>query len=179
MHAATALPADAAEAYLLREMVRQAERALEVQFRSFERADRRSEQLLGLAVAALGAGGVLVRTVPANVLESAALPALIVMGMVCNGGAALLFLRAYLMLREHASVRTGPSPEWIAVQSRREALAEASYLRQVLRVMADDFFENLSNVQRAVRVRGLGLRWLLAGVMLYAAPVFYSALPSG
>src|SRR3990172_8724467 len=163
---------------LLREMVRESERVCDIQRQSFARADARSEQMIALGLVTLGAGLAMSRSFEPSGSPAPDPPFLALMGgaMVLNAHAILTFLRAYLRPREHSAIRFGPSPEWIANQSRRRNLREPEHLRALLVGLADDHFENLSLLQTAVATRDKGLSRLTLAALLYGAAGFYIAV---
>ncbi len=160
---------------LLQELIREAERALDFQVRAFERADGRAEQMIGLATGALvagwGVGSALMGgrggSPPALYLAlraAGSLPTLISIGR---------FVGAYLGVREHSAIRIGPTPEWLFAEAGRSATGLEDHQRRALQIHADNFVENLQGLSAAVRERDRGVRWLLAGALLFGSAFLY------
>lgn len=160
------------------ELIREAERALDLQVRAFERGDSRAEQMIGLASAALVAGAGAVSAAVAGTTGPLPWPPILLSfaGSVSTLLSIGLFVRAYLGLRDQPKLRAGPSSEWLLSESRTPGTSLVGHWRTALQVHADSYTENLVSLDSALRARRLGLRTLVAGVLLFAGALFYIAV---
>ncbi len=161
----------------LKELIREAERALDYQVRAFERADGRAEQMLGLAAGALVGGW----GAASAALGNASGPPPPVFILLIGAGSLCTFIslgrlvRAYMGLRERSAVRVGPSPGWLLAEALGPAPALESHRREALRLHADNHAENLAGLFRAEKARAVAVRWLLAGILLFGSGFLYIA----
>ena len=156
-------------------MVRQAERVVDDQVHTFERADAKSERLLGLAVAAMGAGLAVATTgigrlgFPVDPVFSA----MLLVGAICALGALWQFLGSSLGLLRRSDVQVGLSPDWIARRAAPDGMPVAEFQAHVLRSLALCFLGNLAKLEESLRHRREGIRLLLAAFALFAAAILY------
>lgn len=170
-------PTDAGDAPILAELARESERIIDLQVRAFERAEDKSDRLMGLGMVVLAGGLSLGAFASGGSLawrEAIAL-GLVAAGAGLNMAALVLFLRASPGLLEHHDVRLGPAPSALARRAGNETWVLADPYQVYIDAMAQCHIENLANLARAVLGRHRGLRLVLCAVGAYSLALFLIA----
>lgn len=156
---------------LLREMLREAERVLDRQFRMMEEHDDKTEQAIALGVATLGGGVALATFARAGTAPLAM--GFVVFGAALNLLALLWLLEAYVGLSRKESLRMGPNLRWLAAKANDRTWSLEDHLLTLIKDVPAHWDANLAALRAVAGRRRSGLLMLLVSMSSYAMGTLY------
>lgn len=164
-----------ADAALLAEMVREAERVIDHQVSVLKELDRKSGLVTTVAQALLAGAVILITLVTAQEVQGVDVPfiALLSSGGLVNVVALVRSLDAFVGPRQHEAVKVGPDIRWVRRRSQEEGWGATNHRLSVISGLAAYQEDNLGFMGRKLEKVWGTLRLLSAAVGLYAASLLY------
>lgn len=160
---------------LLAEMLREAERAVDRQLTVLAELDDKSEQLLAVTLATLGAGlalfGFAADWLPTRV--DPGFKAVVGLAVAANLSSLLAVLSGYVGAAGPAERFAGPSPAWLREKANLADWTLERHMVTAIGGVADSFRHNAALMDAHRKAHSLGLLLLTAGVLLYAVAALY------
>jgi hypothetical protein len=155
---------------VLAELQRQSERALDQQVAGMSLLDRKTQQVLGIAVASL-AGGLALVTLAANRAPRA--PVLpfrvgIAFAGLLNLAALAVLVEAYVGYRRHFELAVAPRVQWLHEKSTDRSWNLEEQHTNVIEAYREFSEFNRETMGRAAKWRRLGVHLLSVAVLAYS-----------
>lgn len=158
---------------VLREMLREAERAVEHQIHIAAELDDKTEQMITLGVGLVGAEVTAFAYVASRGVAAKG-GIVLVAGILAAFVGLVFLLDAYVGLRRRAFFETGPEIGWVVEKANDETWTEDDHLVAVLRTFPGCIRQNAATIDASSAARKAGLFLLLTSTALAAGGGLYA-----
>lgn len=161
---------------MLRELCRQAERAIDHQAQAMEQLDGKTQQTMGLAMGAL-AGGIAILTFVSDAIPGrvgALFVSLVALGGAANLAPLFFLTSSYVGFRTHADLAVGPDPAWLLEKATQPQWSAEELALSLLAAYPGYAAFNDEAMRRSAVLRRVGLYLLAVAVLLYAGLGLYA-----